>query len=799
MILRSFSLFCLILFLIFLSACEDQKIDLVANDDVQQSIWQEKIAVNFLDNDNISHGGEIVIETPPEFGELVLQNDVYYYVPNSRGIIRDNIVYYIKKNNLRSQDASHSIHLVNALESVSFLNNENKLKEKNQYSLRIKTLFPVIENTSLSITRLVGVDGKLEHVVQNLELDKGKQTFELPYSVSIEGAYQYHKEHTLTIFLSGILESKLSLNYSYFDVPDPESMYLPRKSSWYNKQASDSMVNRRALAMSWLNYPEWQIPEKPSWDEDPYKNNSWLLYYHSLFWLFAYEYAYEQDFNERYLSIISDTILDYLQTSPRSNPSSYMSWNDHTVAFRMDVISYFYTKYFRFSWSDAQKEIFYTALDLHALELRDLLDKPIYERHNHGLIHALSLFNYAYAFPIRVLENDYAERSHERMIELFNNMVNTENGVSIEQAASYQLVAIKLFSSAHKLIADLTGDKDPIIESYLKRMIDFASHLTYPDGSVPSFGNTNYKTTTYLNKLEEYAKGAGIESSFLSFLLTNGEEGTALNEVTKAQIEGYVILRPDNIDETVIFADFGKTKFSHGNHDAMSFTLWSDNHRILIDSGGPYIYDSSDREYFNSRRAHNTLVINGMNSVINDAVLYDAGCKKEICFALGQLKQQGSIHTRLILSLDNEGEQETFVFDYVDSNLFNNYELIYHFPINAQVTSHPGFYTVQLSDSKSVNVVVKSNELLEYNLQQGETTDRLEQGWVTPQYAKKVPAPVLNISLSASSFWSLTEFLDPQSVSKSMISVDNEQIEIKVLGRTLQLEFSEEKVPKLIF
>ncbi|WP_170309576.1 heparinase II/III domain-containing protein [Litorilituus lipolyticus] len=744
--------------------------DLIANTDIIEETWVNNLEIDVLGNDVYTGSVEIVIQNQTEYGSLEVKDNRVIYNVNTTNLKTDSFSYYLKQGRQTSAIANVTIELSNQVSNI-LLPQVNFLEEGNTYSVEVELFQPLFEDQNIILERMI--NGEVDHTfgTKKFFLQKGEDKLSISYEHYVdELPGDYRQEHTLIAYLEVNEKNKIEKKYDSIGTPNPDSLHQSIKTIWYNSKDYKSIVERRAFGLSWMNYPVWTIPDEPTWTENPYNNNSWLLYYHSLTWLYAYEYAYEVSGNVEYIEVIEKTLLNYLASSPQSSPKNPMSWNDHTVALRTDNLVYLYTKFFKKTWDDDTKSLFLSGVKEHAAELRKLLDDKRYFAHNHSMFHALSLYNYSFALPVESMNFDYRERAKQRMKELHEEMVDGESGISVEQSSAYHVGAIKLFATSNDLMSNLSGVYDEELKEGISKMVDFAAHLLYPNGGAPTMGDSNYGDITYLTRLNEAIENKGIESSFLDFVNSGGVEGESLQTILASTSSGYVLLRPEIDynwhDQTVLFFDAGKKKHSHGHYDALNFTLFNDGESLLVDSGGPFIYTSAYRAHFRSKYAHNALIIDGVEEDINDSVLHDTECLPSICYTAGQITQRGTTHSRVIIAT-RDSKPMTYIFDHVRSSELHNFELLYHFPVDSVIANHSSFDRVRLSSGTSFDVTVISSSDLHKNYYHGDGSVELQnkRGWVSPKYALELPAPVLEYSNYSKNYWSLTEINQTGTVS----------------------------------
>jgi hypothetical protein len=176
-------------------------------------------------------------------------------------------------------------------------------------------------------------------------------------------------------------------------------------------------------------------------------------------------------------------------------------------------------------------------------------------------------------------------------------MVEVSEGVSKEQAIFYHFFALRLFSTTHNYLNGLTdGFSDEQIE-VLRKMVEFAALVMFPNGSLPAIGDTRFGMSGKSNKkflAKLVAKGLGTKIA--EFILTHGKQGSRPADAHFYPKSGYAFFQPAyssadqwRNDLSLAF-DFGASKEFHGHKDAMNFMLYGFGSSLIIDSGGPFNY-----------------------------------------------------------------------------------------------------------------------------------------------------------------------------------------------------------------
>ncbi|RUO74552.1 hypothetical protein CWI80_04215 [Pseudidiomarina sediminum] len=571
----------------------------------------------------------------------------------------------------------------------------------------------------------------------------------------------------------------VSASFDWYATAPAALLFNSNGFQWQNAEQAKVLIEQGAFQAPRTTFEPWALPTQPTWQEDPYSNNTWLLYYHSLGWLYAYDFEFERSGDKAVLEQLEHYLFDYASKVQRGGSNNYMAWNDHAVAWRMEALSYFYQKYGHARWSNAQLQQMQGYLRDHADELVDLLHDPRYFAHNHSMYHALALYNFSFIAPYESALRGYREEALVRMNELFEEMVNTTSGVSVEQSTTYHFIAMELFIQANQLAHTMTAEPLQELAENLSEMVAFAAHLIYRNGGATALGDTDYQRTIWTERLLRIVEEGAISSAYARHLATQGAEGTPLLANYVADSDGYVIQRPGyaySRNEVFTFTDFGKKLFSHGHHDAGNVIATDNGDALLIDAGGPYLYNSPKRAYYRSAYAHNTLIVDEQSTFANDAKVLDAACHEEMCYSLGRIDEASYQHWRLVVTQRDGDTPRWSVIDIAMSKAgtSQDYKLVYHFPMDADVTpvaASAQCQTITLASDKAYCVQVAANTALTVTKWQGVDDDNYTQGWVQPGFGKRLPAPVLEFTGTDQQLLAVTELRTAAQANQPMATV----------------------------
>jgi hypothetical protein len=541
--------------------------------------------------------------------------------------------------------------------------------------------------------------------------------------------------------------------------------YLDGKRIWFGK-----------------SFEPWPIPANPTWRENPFSDRTWLLHYHSLKWLYSPAHAYLMAGNDHFLDEIIHYIFSWIDSNPLKKPAAKkMAWHDHATVDRTHLFVYFYHKFLKEKLTEEQTAVFIKTLSIHGDFLEKLLSDPEYRGHNHNLMHSRALYDLAVAFPEIPKSSEWKILSRERINQLLNEMVEISEGVSKEQAVNYHFFDLNLFYNIHKYLIGLNdGFSDEQIE-VLKKMVEFAALVMFPNGNLPAIGDTQFGASGKTKKsflANLVVQGLGTKTA--EFILTDGQRGFRPADAYFYPKSGYALFRPAysssnewSYDLSLVF-DCGPSMGPHGHKDALSFVLYGYGSSLVIDSGGPYNYNNDDnsrriRRGFASSKSHNIVTVDSQDYGDGDTRLIRNQDTKVYAFIEAEnSKYRNVTYKRAIMFLKPD---LVIVIDYLTSNdrTEHQYDLFFHFPPNSQIDLNGDNLNMSTENGSGLRMRVKSMHTISSSIIKGQVEPYF-QGWATTAHSKKIPAPALQIRQEGEHCWYVT-LMKPYH-GKSSISMD---------------------------
>jgi hypothetical protein len=563
------------------------------------------------------------------------------------------------------------------------------------------------------------------------------------------------------------------------------------------EQALARWDDERQITLHTLPFPAWSVPTNPAWDEDPYENQSWTFWYHSLAWLKTPAYGFRTTGHEAYAEQVISYLFDWIEDNPRPEPASRRAWYDHAVAIRTDTMVSLHAQLLEGWLETPQREVLETSLHLHGRVLRAYMDSERFVGHNHNYFHALSLYQLATHFPELEGADEWRSRARLRISELMSEMVDPD-GVSTEQSASYQLIAISLFTRADAYLRQFGDGFGGGERDLLLKMVQFAALLIRSDGTGPPFGDTAYR-----NNLEGRLRQLTTDdllTPWAAHILAEPAVRSPSNSPPDLVVlphAGYVIMRPANQSGSHLFADFGLERRVHGHWDQLAFSYFSAGLDVLVDSGGPYEYGARGRGQFMAPHSHNTVVIDGETSQSGDARLLGSHDDARVSMARGLRRSEtGVVHTRSLIMLKEH--DVLLIVDELSPDRAgqHQYELMLQLPPEAQVNTVPGGLEADLAGTTRANIALRASSEPEIAVYQGLDGERW-LGWVTDGTRSRLPAPAVVARLTAGDAWLVSAIrLDRQAPELVDLDRRGEQLELRLVvdGSKLELVIGAQSV-----
>jgi hypothetical protein len=346
------------------------------------------------------------------------------------------------------------------------------------------------------------------------------------------------------------------------------------------------------------------------------------------------------------------------------------------------------------------------------------------------------------------------------------------DGVYFEQSLYYHVYALDFFLHTRALAACNGIAVPESFDAILLRMLDVVGVLSR-NGSPEGFGDDdggrvfNPRRNRAQHISDPLAVGAallGNDSLQQCATITEeaiwlfGERAAEVHPTSPAELSSaafthgglYVMASGGDAPEQMLIdaGPQGNGNSGHGHADALSLRLWTNKRHWLVDPGS-YVYISAgdEREQFRGTGAHNTLRVDGLDQAVPGnpfswTSLPDVSVEEWIAgsiFTFFSGSHTGYrrlpdpvLHRRMIFNLHRE---YWLVRDIAEGAGVQNLEIFWHFAADASVDLSASTLTVTPASDGGERLV-----LLGANPKKWELS--LTEGWVSPAYGERLPAPV---------------------------------------------------------
>ena len=533
------------------------------------------------------------------------------------------------------------------------------------------------------------------------------------------------------------------------------------------------------------------------------KKITWELNRHQYFATLGRAYWFTND--ERYAQTFASHLQSWIDQNP---PKLGINWaSSLEVGYR--AISWLWAINFFHRSAALAPSLFVQLLKLlylHALHLESYLS-TYFSPNTHLTGEALALFYLGILLPEFNAAERWRQTGEEILLAELDRHVLAD-GVYFEQSSYYHRYTVEIYLHLYLL---LEANQQPVSEKLAQKLVALLDHLLYitrPDGTSPLFGDddggklvmfderplddfrSTLATAAVLFKRADY-KYVAEEATEESFWLLGPRRLDEFDRLTSQcpsetsrdfPVGGYYLMR-DGWSKAANYmlidcGPLGGLKCGHAHADVLSFDLAAHGRTLLVDPG-TYTYTGSktDRDYFRSSEAHNTLTVDGESSSIPlgpfswqsvaNAKVLEWSSKPGFDFFSGThdgyLRLLSPVtHRRDILFL--KGDYWILV-DRIKSDGTHEYALPFHFVDSA----HP---QLTVEDTCSVIRERPQNDAgveIFINSANGELHD--ETSWVSRAYRQRAAAKVPTLRLRASGAAQIVSFIIPRRVHDANVTV----------------------------
>jgi hypothetical protein len=229
---------------------------------------------------------------------------------------------------------------------------------------------------------------------------------------------------------------------------------------------------------------------------------------------------------------------------------------------------------------------------------------------NWGAMEANGLFHIGVMLPEMSEAEQWRRVAQERLVAAQQEQVYPD-GAQIELTPGYHGVTLGNFLGslevARRNDLELPGE----FVAGLEKMFEYYVAVVMPDGRLPALNDSGWGSAKSM-----LARGAKLfpDRSDFVYLSTDRKQGEPPERTSwRLPYAGWNIMRTGwEADDKYLLFETGPFGAGHQHEDKLGLILYAGGKRVLTE-GGVYSYDTSDwRKYVLSTRAHNTVMVDGL-------------------------------------------------------------------------------------------------------------------------------------------------------------------------------------------
>lgn len=227
------------------------------------------------------------------------------------------------------------------------------------------------------------------------------------------------------------------------------------------------------------------------------------------------------------------------------------------------------------------------------------------------------------------------------------------DGVLQEPTTNYHLLVLNRYSKAVERARELGLDIPEEMVELTEKMFAFVMDSTFPDGTMPAWGDSNHPVTTDL-----YERAAKLyPRADFAYFASGATRGTPPVHTSRAYPSGGFYYQRSGWDPKADVMGIRCGRFgSHGHFDALSLVLAVRGRTLLYDPG-IHTYGTDQARELTATRSHSTVTVNGWDAdsatckqwVTTDGFDYFAGVN------VGYRANREVVHARQIWFIKREG------------------------------------------------------------------------------------------------------------------------------------------------
>jgi len=508
------------------------------------------------------------------------------------------------------------------------------------------------------------------------------------------------------------------------------------------------------------------------WDIEPFKNDrNWKFHFHALRMIDTDLYKYYN--NKKEISLLENSIKIFLDwkrdiidnkklLSFQFDHKSY-AWYDMSTGLRAIKLALIFKELIKSKNNRLILKYFDKLLELINIHIKALHTQPL-SMNNHGIFQVHGMMMLLNSFPesySNILE--IKKQTQEKMKILFYTQF-FEEGIHKENSDKYHYFVLKHFNN----LLDDTIYPNMEKEIYILNLAEKnCAYMHFPNMESLMIGDSDYK----------------IEKRMYNEQIKKG--------ITFFKESGYTYIYDfDKKYPSMLFFQTAFLNSVHRHADNFNILLYEKNMNILVDSG-KYSYDNDRyREYCKSTRAHNVVLIDDTNYIIDGKYHYQS-----------KLLRKDKINNYYILQTKHNNKQ--FNIKHIRTIIYRPKEIFILIDILYSKKMHR--YSQLLHFHQDLNIIRENNLIFEknkyfnlnsfsFNLDSGSKEKNIKiyrgerkpklQGWRALKHKEIVENSCLENTIESKNVM-LISYIDFKKK-------DGFNIDIKLIGSEINIKINEE-------
>ncbi len=422
--------------------------------------------------------------------------------------------------------------------------------------------------------------------------------------------------------------------------------------------------------------------------------------------------------------------------------------------------------------------------------------------YNHLIGEAAALFAIGFLFPGFKQADQWADKA----LRILNDQVEKQfhaDGGSVEQAMFYHHFTLGFYLMTMSFLQHNAHPLPPKIKERVQKALQFSMYMMRPDGTWPYIGDIDDARSIYFSNPThwdfrafqcfgavwyqrpdmKFTAGCWHEEAF--WMLSSSDRAVferlrarpPENKAVFLDQSGYYVFRSGyDQNDHFSFMDAGPLAHgvfkdetpsaAHGHADLLSIEMAPYGEPLLIDPGfSNYRGEYDWHTYFRSTAAHNTVTINGQSQAVQTGILkwshapdfkvlrrrgddnYALVCAEHYGY---QRLPGAPVHRRCFAFVD---QKFWVLLDVLTASSEETFDIQWNFHFNAGIKlesrKEQSIFTAQ-GPKAGLKMIFQPLDKLTWDAVTHQGGKGPEQGWVSPTYRARKPAPLLQIRIQTS-------------------------------------------------